>query len=206
MRSEVWTRDAIHHWTLKAGNCKRWKQRRWPLSVLFPAPFPSVCLYYFTHCPRFSPSCNKRHLLCLTLTVQVMGSASGASTGSFTSRWTASPAPVQLGGPACLSFLFRSYHSCRHRYSNAFEKREQRDFAEVWVQNIAPWGPAFFPHYWSSHWAMLLLTTGNSRSGISSCFAARLQLTSSARFPEPSPLPGALSPVSSSLSHLPGCL
>lgn len=81
----------------------------------------SKCLYCFTHCPGFSPSCNKRHLLCLTLTVQVMGSASAASTGSFTSRWAASPAPVQLGGPACLSFLSRSCHSCRHRYSNAFE-------------------------------------------------------------------------------------
>lgn len=84
-------------------------------------PFQVFCLYCFTHCPGFSPSCNKRHLLCLTLTVQVMGSASAASTGSFTSRWAASPAPVQLGGPACLSFLFRSCHSCRHRYSNAFE-------------------------------------------------------------------------------------
>lgn len=50
-----------------------------------------------------------------------MAKESDACIGPFTGRWTSSPTPVQLVGPTCLSFLFRSSLSYCHWYSNTVE-------------------------------------------------------------------------------------
>lgn len=89
-----------------------------PIQMASPYPVPcslSKRLYSFTHCSGFSPSCNKRPLLCLPLMGQVIGSASNASAGSFTIRWISS---VTLDGLP--NFPFWSRFSCCHWHINKF--------------------------------------------------------------------------------------
>lgn len=159
--------------------------------------------------------CNKRHLLCLTLMVQAMGSASNGECIQYFHRvlyWqvdlltSSSPS-----GGACMPFLplpimpqllSLTYYTLRSvNTENSLRYGFRKLLREVLlVSHIT--GAAMG--------AMLLLTTGSSRSGISSCHAARLQPTSRTTFLELlEPLLCLLmflSPVSSSLSHLPVCL